>query len=366
MDDVRLIIGNRIGPDEILVQLEGNTMQTELAESIDSCGDYTVTFQVPLGGNHRLKVLRTRTDYTAVRLDPWFPIMKYEILLDELLLDPIVSYTPFPCTATVPSFNGYWMSNLSSHLMNDNDVIWVKNSCSHGDERRGLKIYTHINLDKNNRRMKCASDVQFYDWNREICTEDGNPSESSLDDSVSKVISSQMMVNHPTSTTFKKKSILFVGDSHMRGLADVFLYHVCEFEAHGFFEKDRRTEEGQKDLVELNNHGYPVPNTVGYVFKKFLKSDNEDFIRRSLKRHSADYRQFCEKSPSDRDCNLYHKRCDGTTFGYMSAMFCQPGVLDYFKEYDFVVMNCGHHPAAASEYSFRYLEYFVSPRRVVF
>lgn len=34
-------------------------------------------------------------------------------------------------------------------------------------------------------------------------------------------------------------------------------------------------------------------------------------------------------------------------------MFCQPGVLDYFKDYDFIVINCGHHPAAASEYSFR-------------
>lgn len=357
-DDINLIKSNRIGPDEILVQLEGNTMQTEVAESMDNCGDYTATFQVPLQGHHRLKIFRTRTDYTAVRLDPWFPRMKYEILLDELLPDPIGSYAPFPCAATVPGFNGYWVSNMSSHLLSDKDVIWIKNSCSHGNEKRGLKIYTHINLDDDNRKLRCASDIQFYSWNREICVEDHDPADSLLGDSVSRRGPSPIVVNHPTSSTFKKKSILFVGDSHMRGLADVFLYHVCEFEAHGFFEKDTRTEEGQKDLIELDNGGYPVPNTVAYVVKKFVKSDNEDFIRRSRDQHSVRYRQYCKERPTDRDCNLYHRRCEGTTFGYMSAMFCQPGVLDFFKDYDFVVMNCGHHPAAASEYSFRYWKYF--------
>ena len=135
-DDINLIKSNRIGPDEILVQLEGNTMQTEVAESMDNCGDYTATFQVPLQGHHRLKIFRTRTDYTAVRLDPWFPRMKYEILLDELLPDPIGSYAPFPCAATVPGFNGYWVSNMSSHLLSDKDVIWIKNSCSHGTRGR--------------------------------------------------------------------------------------------------------------------------------------------------------------------------------------------------------------------------------------
>ena len=354
-DDIKLINSNRIGPDEILVQLEGNTMQTEVAETVDNCGDYTATFQVPLGGHHRLKIIRTRTDYTAVRLDPWFPRMKYEILLDELLLKPIGPYAPFPCIATVPGFNGYWVSNMSSSLLSEKDVIWIKNSCSHGDEKRGLKIYTHINLDDDNQRMRCASDVQFYNWNREICMQDYIPADSSLGNSVSRKGSSPIVVNHPTSTTFKKKSILFIGDSHMRGLADVFLYHVCEFEAHGFFEKDTRTEEGKRDLIELNNGGYPVPGTVAYVVKKFLKSDNQDFIRRSWTQHSTKYRQYCEEKPTDRDCNLYHRRCEGTTFGYMSAMFCQPGVLEFFKDYDFVVMNCGHHPAAASEYTFRYV-----------
>ena len=357
-NDVELINANRIGPDEILVQLEGSTMQTEVAESVDLCGDYSATFQMPLGGHHRLKIFRTRSDYTSVRLDPWFPKMKYEILLDELLLDPLVSYAPYPCSATVPGFNGYWISNVSSHLLNNKDVIWVKNSCSHGDEKRGLRIYTHIDLDENNQKMKCASDVQFYNWNREICLDGYNSAEHSLGNSVSKRGSFPITVNHPTSTTFKGKSILFVGDSHMRGLADVFLYHVCEFESHGFFEKDTRTEEGKKDLIELNNDGYPVPSTVAYVTKKFLKSDNENFIRRARKQHSTDYRQYCRKNPADRDCNLYHRRCEGTNFGYMSAMFCQPGVLDYFKDYDFIVINCGHHPAAASEYSFRYFRSF--------
>lgn len=139
----------------------------------------------------------------------------------------------------------------------------------------------------------------------------------------------------------------------MRGLADIFLFHVCEFEAHNFFEKDERTEEGKADMRELDNGNYDVPNTVAYVTKIFRNSENEDWIERSKKQHSSDYRKFCEDSPTDRDCRMYHPRCEGTHFGYMNAMFCQPGALDYFKDYKYIVMNCGHHPAATAEYSYR-------------
>lgn len=139
----------------------------------------------------------------------------------------------------------------------------------------------------------------------------------------------------------------------MRGLADTFLYHVCEFEAHDFFEKDKRTEEGMADQRELDNGDYDVPNTVAYVTQTFKNSENDAFRERAKKQHSADYRKFCRENPHDRDCNMFHPRCEGATFGYMNAMFCQPGALDYFKEYDYVVMNCGHHPAATAEYSYR-------------
>lgn len=33
-------------------------------------------------------------------------------------------------------------------------------------------------------------------------------------------------------------------------------------------------------------------------------------------------------------------------------MFCQPGIVKYFKEYDYVIINCGHHPSAHRELSY--------------
>ena len=44
--DIQLLMQNRIGPDEIIVQLEGNTLQTEVALSTNFCDKYEATFQV--------------------------------------------------------------------------------------------------------------------------------------------------------------------------------------------------------------------------------------------------------------------------------------------------------------------------------
>ena len=33
-------------------------------------------------------------------------------------------------------------------------------------------------------------------------------------------------------------------------------------------------------------------------------------------------------------------------------MFCQPGIAMYLKDYDYVVLNCGHHPAAKKEFTY--------------
>jgi hypothetical protein len=83
--DVELIKQQRIGPDEIVIQLEGNTLQSKIAHSIDFCKRYEAIFQVPLGGRYFLKVIRLRTNYSAIRYDDEFPPMHYEAILDEEL-----------------------------------------------------------------------------------------------------------------------------------------------------------------------------------------------------------------------------------------------------------------------------------------
>jgi hypothetical protein len=36
----------------------------------------------------------------------------------------------------------------------------------------------------------------------------------------------------------------------------------------------------------------------------------------------------------------------------MGAMYCQTGVGSYAAQFDYVIMNCGHHPAATSHFSY--------------
>jgi hypothetical protein len=41
------------------------------------------------------------------------------------------------------------------------------------------------------------------------------------------------------------------------------------------------------------------------------------------------------------------------SFAYMGAMFCQSGVANYASNFDYVVVNCGHHPASTSHFSYQ-------------
>jgi hypothetical protein len=84
-EEINLIRGNGIGPDEIIVQLEGNTLQSKVAKCTDFCKDYEATFQVLVTGRHILKVVRLRTEYTAVRYVNKYPRLQYDVILDEEL-----------------------------------------------------------------------------------------------------------------------------------------------------------------------------------------------------------------------------------------------------------------------------------------
>ena len=37
---------------------------------------------------------------------------------------------------------------------------------------------------------------------------------------------------------------------------------------------------------------------------------------------------------------------------YLNAMYCEVDVVDLFYKYDYVIVNCGHHPASSSHYTF--------------
>ena len=98
-----------IGPDEIIVQLEGASVQAKVARlsNKQTCNSYEAIFQVPREGFYRLKVTRLRRNYLASREDTGHvPRIDLEVLLDVEVTKPLDSYMPNPCDSTT---TGYWV-----------------------------------------------------------------------------------------------------------------------------------------------------------------------------------------------------------------------------------------------------------------
>ena len=128
------------------------------------------------------------------------------------------------------------------------------------------------------------------------------------------------------------KKILFIGDSHMRGLASTFLYHTCGFkEPASRFESTRKVDD--KD--------------VEYFEKSLKKQDHWKFVKQNPK---------CESHPDDESCNLFSKACMNTQISYLGEHSCAIGAVEYFSEFDHVIMNCGHHPAASMHFTYDHFE----------
>ena len=69
VSDIDLLNNNLIGPDEIIVQFEGASLQATVARlrTPEICNEYHALFQVPQPGSYRLKVARLRSKWDASR-----------------------------------------------------------------------------------------------------------------------------------------------------------------------------------------------------------------------------------------------------------------------------------------------------------
>ena len=63
--DIPLFQKEKVGPDEIIVQLEGASLQTKIAKCSDMCNDYNAMFQIPQTGQYRLKIIRLRSEWAV-------------------------------------------------------------------------------------------------------------------------------------------------------------------------------------------------------------------------------------------------------------------------------------------------------------
>ena len=120
----------------------------------------------------------------------------------------------------------------------------------------------------------------------------------------------------------------------MRGLAEMFMDETCTYKT--------AIEEGDIiDRTELRKIQY----------FEFTKEKYDKYYEKMSKKGK------CRDLPNEaqkEDCaSLFHKDCMGTTIAYLGQMLCQHDMLDGSEEFDYVVFNCGHHPASKDHFSFQ-------------
>jgi hypothetical protein len=121
---------------------------------------------------------------------------------------------------------------------------------------------------------------------------------------------------------FISKKILFVGDSHMRGYAELFMHLVCQYSL---------------DKLSIIDPEILKTTQVFHMNKADKKICNSTTHGGSI----------------DPSCLLdFDWGCEQSTVGYLGSMYCAPDMVNHFEGYDYIIINCGHHPASQDHYSY--------------
>ena len=101
--------------------------------------------------------------------------------------------------------------------------------------RAGLKMRTNLVIHREVQAQHCANDIEYFNWSRKMCFTNTRGYDSKSDTFGIPVNLRQTELPYISDDIFKGKSILFVGDSHMRGIVKSFLYDVMNIYMLVFF-----------------------------------------------------------------------------------------------------------------------------------
>lgn len=320
--DIPLFQKEGVGPDEIIVQLEGASLQTKLAKSIDSCNDYEAVFQIPQTGVYRLKIVRLRKEWASVKNLKAFAPIEYEVFLDVLLTELLQFYMPEFCGVG----NGYWVTG-QNHL--SDWPVTIRDECSE-HQKRGVRITTNALLSRDMQAQSCTEEVNTYRWNRKVCYRDYHLDRDFYGDVVDPSNTSSIVDLRITDSNYLRRKILFIGDLHMRDLATLFRDKVCRYQHEEELKLNKASE------IQIDGVNMP------YYELKFSREANNAY-----KANKPD----CGGS-KEESCQLFDVSCTELTMMFIEAKYCEPGVVDKMKGIDYVVINCGHFPAQSAHYTF--------------
>lgn len=244
-----------------------------------------------------------------------------------------LKYTPDPCPDGI---EGYWVST-DEHIKNVPTYINQKCTGNSADARRDIPgLSTYVELSSDFSRNHCSNDVEYYNWNSKICLGGVYDEEGDVVD-----IRSEDMVNvniRPEDKSMRHKRILFIGDSHMRGLAAMFLYWTCGYE----YEPMNENNINQGDTKRVGD------KDIQYFERTLSKLDHWKYAQKMEKEEGRQ----CSLFPDAKVCNLFSLACTDTTVAFLAIHDCNIDGAKFFKSFDYVVVNCGHHPASSLHYSF--------------
>ena len=199
------MIHNWLGPDEIIVRLEGFTIQSTIPNYL-GCNNYSTSFQIYEIGQYNLKIERLRNNYTAINeFHLTYPLIQYEIILDEIItLDrKIITNT---CEKQWMAIQPNYMLSTAREFIEPQTFY------------RNMKLTTHIQLDSTDNNTKsCALKTDNYIWNYPCLNDNHN-----INNNNSNFMNNQTII-------LKNKRILMIGDSHVRHLIILLINHLCDY-----------------------------------------------------------------------------------------------------------------------------------------
>ena len=272
------LVHKHVGPDEIIVFVEGPSIQALIA-NYKGCNTYAVHFEIPVAGTYRLKVVHLRGNYSAFNeTNENTPEMLYDVLVERPVYFEKVLRTQAHGKAGVgggPACGGHWVARQSDQALYNESVLVYEDA--QRKFLRGLPLHSWVRLsttaplrDVNGRKATCADDTNNFDW---VVS---NTSEAAA--VLTPTAAGQIMTG---------KRILFIGDSHTRTLMTHFMRWACGVNF---------------PVVKHINTQISIPDTAS--------------------------------------------RCAGLHASYVVEYFCATRTLPALKAHDFVMVNCGHHPAA--------------------
>ena len=211
-----LVRSRVVGPDELLVRVEGPSLQT-LLPVYKECGFYERVFSVHVAGVYHLQIVRLRSNYSSINeVMDIFPEINYEIILSDWV---ILSKHPNNLVTNCHRHPGVWALSPSSPQYTEKSFDTLESAMA-------LVPVTLKTDDKNFQRdLPLQSFVNVS--GKATMAADGTGCGVSIDAYSFSHCNHTAYSAERASALLAKRTLTFIGDSQSRVLVSTLLEWAC-------------------------------------------------------------------------------------------------------------------------------------------